>query len=64
LPSSPIISYTPRNTSAEDEIGALSSVYYFILFESKASKKGARPGAPDDVRKGQDAHTANSNYTD
>ena len=46
------ITYTPRpDATPGAEMDALASIYRFIVFESTASKKGTRPGAPDD-RKG------------
>jgi hypothetical protein len=32
--------------------------YVFDCFNRRNGKEAARPGGPDDVRKGQDAHTA------
>jgi hypothetical protein len=58
------ILYTPRSDATpEAELGAVSRVLKFILFESKASKKSTRPGAPDDVREDKNAHTTTENYT-
>jgi hypothetical protein len=38
--------YTPRpDATLEGELDALAACYRFILFESKASKKGAHHGA-------------------
>lgn len=53
------ITYTPRpDATPESGKRALAEVYRFILQTHKLNKKGACPGAPDDVRKDQDAHTA------
>jgi hypothetical protein len=47
--SNPRIIYTPRpGATPEGEVAALVSIYRFILFESSARKKAARPGGPDD----------------
>jgi hypothetical protein len=58
--SNPRITYTPRpDATPEAELNALVAVYRLIL----DSKKAAPESRPDDVRKGQDAHTATRQYT-
>jgi hypothetical protein len=56
----PRVSYTPRlGVTPEDEARVLALVYRFVLQAHRPKEKGARPGAPDDVRRSQDAtHTA------
>jgi hypothetical protein len=40
--------YTSRaDATPESELSALVAAYRFIIFDRHASKKGARPGAPD-----------------
>jgi hypothetical protein len=51
------IAYTPRpGVTPEDEARVLAAVYRFVL-QAQERKKGARPGAPDDVRRDHHAHT-------
>jgi hypothetical protein len=53
------ITYTPRpGVTPDDEARVLAAVYSFVLQAYRPKKKGARPGAPDDVRKDRDVHTA------
>lgn len=43
----PLISYAPRTDAKPDaELSALAGVYRLIL-DSRATKEGSRPGAPD-----------------
>jgi hypothetical protein len=35
----------------ESELSALVAAYRFIIFECRASEKGASPGAPDDAER-------------
>jgi hypothetical protein len=46
------ITYRPSaDTTPESELTALASVYAYLL-KSRESRKGTRPGAPDDAMKG------------
>jgi hypothetical protein len=49
LPGKSADSYAPLGANADFALDALSGVYRFILFESEASKKGTRAGAPDEA---------------
>ena len=56
--SNPRIIYTPRpGATPEGEVAALVSIYRFILFESSARKKAARPGGPDDAEESNNDRT-------
>jgi hypothetical protein len=58
------ITYSPRpDVTPESEVGAVSCVLRFILFESKASKKAAEAGGPDDAKESQSDCTATNKYT-
>ena len=61
---SPSISYSPRpETTPEAELNALTAVYALALQKYQESKKtegpAPEPDGRDDVRKSEDAHTAN-----
>lgn len=50
------VTYTPRpDATPEAELNALAQIYKFVL----AKQEAAGRAAPNDVRKDQDAHTAN-----
>ena len=54
----PRVALTSRpNTTLETQARALARVYRLAL-RAYEREKGAHPGAPDDVRRNQDAHTA------
>jgi hypothetical protein len=54
------LDYQPLpDVTPEDEARILGEAYRFVLRAYEEKKKGARPGTPDDVKKGQDVHTAN-----
>jgi hypothetical protein len=56
---SPHITYIPHpDATLEKELSALVSAYRFVIFDCNVSKKGARPGAPDD------AESLNNDRTD
>jgi hypothetical protein len=55
------IIYRPREDATTAE-ATLAACYRFILFESKASKKGTRPGAPDDDAKESNGCIAYPNH--
>jgi len=59
--SASIIYRQRPDATPKGELSTVSACYRFIL-DCHAKKKGACPGAPDDVRKGQDAHTAAQKY--
>ena len=49
--SDPRITYTPRpDATPEGERVALAEVYRYLLFESDASKRAARPTAPNETK--------------
>jgi hypothetical protein len=49
--SAPRITYTPRlDATPEAEQDALAEVFRFLLFESDASKRAARPTAPNETK--------------
>jgi hypothetical protein len=54
------VCYVAReDATPESEAHALAAVYRFVLLQAQERKnKGARPGAPNDVRRDQSAHTA------
>jgi hypothetical protein len=57
------ITYRPRaDATLQTELDAVSAVLRYALFERRASKKGARPGAPEDDVKESNGYVANSNY--
>ncbi len=57
--SNPRIIYRPSpDTTPESEARTLAAAYRFVLQVYEEKKKGAHPGTPDDVRRNQDAHTA------
>ena len=44
----PTVSYTPRlDTTPEAELGALTSVYAFILQKHQERQRATRPGGPE-----------------
>ena len=49
------------DTNAQVELDALKAIYSRALQKHQECKKAAEAGGPDDVRKGQDAHTATPN---
>jgi hypothetical protein len=61
------ITYAPRSdATSEAELDALANVYAYLLKtrnSKKADKPAPEPVGRDDVRKGQDAHTATEQYT-
>jgi len=51
--SVPHITYVPRpDAEQEGELNALAAAYRFILFKSRASKKGGPVTAPDSAKGG------------
>jgi hypothetical protein len=49
--SSARVNYTPRpDTTSNIEVNALAAIYRFILFETNASKRAARPTAPTEAK--------------
>jgi len=49
--SDPHVTYTPRpDATPEAEVDALAAVYRYLLFETDASKRAARPTAPNETK--------------
>jgi hypothetical protein len=59
------IVYRPRpHTTRDSQVTTLISVYRFLLLESSAGKKVARPGDPDYAKDLENGRTANENSTE
>jgi hypothetical protein len=49
--SDPRVTYSPRpDSTPEAELDALAAVYRYLLFETDASKRAARPTAPNEAK--------------